>query len=153
MHARGTLQAIVVAADHRGNPPRHRDHRASEVDRIERAQRRRLDRSGAPDHLAGDRDEDHRLQQGSYGTQGAVALPRRCCSSYRPRQLDGGQGARHEPPIAPASELLPQRRRLAASRRARATAVREARRQELSLAQIALCLGVTRGRVQQLAKP
>ncbi|MCW2983431.1 MAG: hypothetical protein JWR63_1001 [Conexibacter sp.] len=42
---------------------------------------------------------------------------------------------------------------LAASRRARATAVREARRQKLSLAQIALCLGVTRGRVQQLAKP
>lgn len=37
-------------------------------------------------------------------------------------------------------------------RGARAAAVREARRQSMSLAQIALCLGVTRGRVQQLAR-
>jgi hypothetical protein len=44
------------------------------------------------------------------------------------------------------------RERLDATRRARAAAVQEARREKMSLAQIALCLGVTRGRVQQLAR-
>lgn len=44
------------------------------------------------------------------------------------------------------------RERLGRARDARATAVREARRQGLSLGQIAACLGVSRGRAQQLAR-
>ena len=43
-------------------------------------------------------------------------------------------------------------RRLDRARDARAAAVREARRRSLSFGQIALCLGVSRGRVQQLAQ-
>jgi hypothetical protein len=44
------------------------------------------------------------------------------------------------------------RQRLDRAREARAAAVREARRRSLSFGQIALCLGVSRGRVQQLAR-
>jgi len=43
------------------------------------------------------------------------------------------------------------RQRLARARDARAAAVREARRRSLSFGQIAVCLDVSRGRVQQLA--
>jgi len=45
------------------------------------------------------------------------------------------------------------RQRLHEARYGRVAAVREARRRSLSLGQIALCLGVSRGRVQQLARP
>lgn len=45
------------------------------------------------------------------------------------------------------------RQRLDQARYARAAAVREARRRSLSFGQIALCLDVSRGRVQQLARP
>lgn len=44
------------------------------------------------------------------------------------------------------------RQRLDQARDARAAAVREARRRKVSFDQIALCLGVSRGRVQQLAQ-
>jgi hypothetical protein len=44
------------------------------------------------------------------------------------------------------------RERLARAHDARAAAVQEARRRRLSLGQIALCLGVSRSRVQQLAR-
>jgi hypothetical protein len=46
-----------------------------------------------------------------------------------------------------------EKQRLDEARHARAAAVQEARRLGLSLAQIAHCLGVSRGRVQQLARP
>jgi hypothetical protein len=44
------------------------------------------------------------------------------------------------------------RQRLVGARDARAAAVREARRRGMSFGQIALCLGVSRGRAQQLAQ-
>jgi hypothetical protein len=54
--------------------------------------------------------------------------------------------------VSAASNHRHVRERLDATRHARAAAVQQARRRKMSLAQIALCLGVTRGRVQQLAR-